>query len=110
MLASVKGALVLVKSDNATDIGGYLPMVDPWDGPNVSRALSLVPAATTFRRRTLAACMLVGVAALMTWSGMALYRALKQNCSQRGCHQLLNASTELALMLMLLASRRLNKM
>ena len=34
-----------VKSDNATDIGGYLPMVDPWDGPNVSRALSLVPAA-----------------------------------------------------------------
>ncbi len=34
-----------VKSDNATDIGGYLQMVDPWDGPNVSRALSLVPAA-----------------------------------------------------------------
>ena len=34
-----------VKSENATDIGGYLPMVDPWDGPNVSRALSLVPAA-----------------------------------------------------------------
>ena len=33
-----------VKSDNATDIGGYLPMVDPWDEPNVSRALSLVPA------------------------------------------------------------------
>ena len=34
-----------VKSDNAVDIGGYLPMVDPWEGPNVSRALSLVPAA-----------------------------------------------------------------
>ena len=33
------------KSKSATDIGGYLPMVDPWEGPNVSRALSLVPTA-----------------------------------------------------------------
>jgi len=27
------------------DIGGYVPMGDPWPGPNVSRALSLVPDA-----------------------------------------------------------------
>ena len=33
------------KSKSATDFGGYLPMVDPWEGPNVSRALSLVPTA-----------------------------------------------------------------
>ena len=33
------------KSKSTTDIGGYLPMVDPWEGPNVSRALSLVPTA-----------------------------------------------------------------
>lgn len=33
------------KSESTTDIGGYLPMVDPWEGPNVSRALSLVPTA-----------------------------------------------------------------
>jgi len=32
-------------ADGASDIGGYLPMVDPWEGPNVSRALSLVPSA-----------------------------------------------------------------
>ena len=30
---------------SVSDIGGYIPMVDPWSGPNVSRALSLVPAA-----------------------------------------------------------------
>ena len=33
------------KSKSTADIGGYLPMVDPWEGPNVSRALSLVPTA-----------------------------------------------------------------
>ena len=33
------------KSKSTTDIGGYLPMVDPWEGPNVSGALSLVPTA-----------------------------------------------------------------
>jgi hypothetical protein len=33
------------QAKGASDIGGYLPMVDPWEGPNVSRALSLVPSA-----------------------------------------------------------------
>ena len=33
------------QAEGARDIGGYLPMVDPWTGPNVSRALSLVPSA-----------------------------------------------------------------
>ena len=33
------------QAEDASDIGAYLPMVDPWEGPNVSRALSLVPSA-----------------------------------------------------------------
>ena len=33
------------QAESAIDIGGYLPMVDPWEGPNVPRALSLVPSA-----------------------------------------------------------------
>ena len=30
---------------NVADIGAYVPMIDPWKGPNVARAFSLVPAA-----------------------------------------------------------------
>ena len=30
---------------NVADIGAYVPMIDPWTGPNVARAFSLVPAA-----------------------------------------------------------------
>ena len=30
---------------NVANIGGYIPMMDPWKGPNVGRALSLVPSA-----------------------------------------------------------------
>ena len=33
--------------DAATDIGAYIPMADPFPGPNVGRALSLVPEANT---------------------------------------------------------------
>jgi hypothetical protein len=32
-------------NDEVADIGAYVPMQDPWQGPNVSRALSLVGAA-----------------------------------------------------------------
>ena len=39
------GACHAGQAEGASDIGGYLPMVDPWEGPNVSRALSLVPSA-----------------------------------------------------------------
>ncbi|MEM7410978.1 MAG: hypothetical protein AAF430_12140 [Myxococcota bacterium] len=35
------------RADGTGDIGAYLPMVDPFPGPNVGRALSLVPAANT---------------------------------------------------------------
>ena len=35
------------RADNVADIGGYVAMVDPFQGPNVSRALSLVPDANT---------------------------------------------------------------
>ncbi len=34
-----------LQSQNVADIGAYVPMVDPWHGPNVARAFSLVPAA-----------------------------------------------------------------
>lgn len=33
------------KEPVTSDIGGYVSMVDPWQGPNVSRALSLMPSA-----------------------------------------------------------------
>jgi hypothetical protein len=39
------GSCHAAQAESAIDIGGYLPMVDPWEGPNVSRALSLVPSA-----------------------------------------------------------------
>jgi hypothetical protein len=39
------GSCHAAQAEGASDIGGYLPMVDPWEGPNVSRALSLVPSA-----------------------------------------------------------------
>jgi hypothetical protein len=39
------GSCHAAQAGDASDIGGYLPMVDPWEGPNVSRALSLVPSA-----------------------------------------------------------------
>lgn len=39
------GSCHAAQAESAIDIGGYLPMVDPWVGPNVSRALSLVPSA-----------------------------------------------------------------
>ena len=31
--------------EGAADVGAYVPMLEPWHGPNVGRALSLVPAA-----------------------------------------------------------------
>ena len=34
-----------VQDPKVADIGAYVPMVDPWQGPNVARAFSLVPAA-----------------------------------------------------------------
>jgi len=33
------------QNPSVADIGGYVPMMEPWKGPNVARALSLVPAA-----------------------------------------------------------------
>jgi hypothetical protein len=33
------------QNPTVADIGGYVPMMEPWQGPNVARALSLVPAA-----------------------------------------------------------------
>ena len=33
------------QNPNVADIGAYVPMIDPWKGPNVARAFSLVPAA-----------------------------------------------------------------
>ncbi len=39
------GSCSAEKATGVSDIGGYIPMVDPWAGPNVSRALSLVPSA-----------------------------------------------------------------
>jgi hypothetical protein len=33
------------RQENTADIGAYVPMLDPWPGPNVGRALSLVPEA-----------------------------------------------------------------
>lgn len=35
------------RHEPVTDIGAYLPMADPFPGPNVGRALSLVPEANT---------------------------------------------------------------
>ena len=32
---------------NIADIGAYVPMLEPWKGPNVGRALSLVPEANS---------------------------------------------------------------
>ena len=33
------------QNPNVTDIGAYVPMMEPWKGPNVARAFSLVPTA-----------------------------------------------------------------
>ena len=33
-----------VKNEQTVDAGAYVPLQDPWQGPNVGRALSLVPA------------------------------------------------------------------
>jgi len=33
------------EDEDVTDIGAYVPMQDPWHGPNVSRALSMVASA-----------------------------------------------------------------
>jgi hypothetical protein len=35
------------RQENTADIGAYVPMLDPWPGPNVGRALSLVPEANS---------------------------------------------------------------
>mgnify|MGYP001162537682 CR=1 FL=1 len=33
------------QNPNVADIGAFVPMMEPWKGPNVARAFSLVPAA-----------------------------------------------------------------